>query len=294
MAWSIFSDGGGQEVAVGWAQQLLKLIGAPVTPGNTQFVYDWETAEGGGGKFNPLNQGPVPGQPNLTTTGEQYGGGAADFASWQAGLMGAAAYLDMPNFTGIRDALRRDDPVSARAALIASPWAASHYGGGSSFPDTPLPGGQPVLPPLSGTDATLTAASGDPTLGGTCVGTTFPHTSWCLKKTGLRHLTGGALMVAGGLIVLPGVLLLAAFAFRVSGAQRAAGQTARALGPVAREGTAFGRYLGGQQGTEEEQITAEETTRARRAQIRATARQQARQRYPAPPRPRARRRPAGP
>lgn len=155
MPWSIFSSAnGGDSAAVSWAKSLLQLIGAPTSQGNVNFVYDWERAEGGGGKFNPLNQGPVPGHPELTTTGQQYGGGAADYASWQAGLQGAADYLNMSNFRGILQALRNDQGAQARAALIASPWAASHYGGGSAFPSTPAPnvqgaGGFLPAPPFS-------------------------------------------------------------------------------------------------------------------------------------------------
>jgi hypothetical protein len=145
--WSIFTQGGGQGAALTWARDLLRKIGAPLSAGNQQFVYDWETSEGGGGKFNPLNQGPVPGQPQLTTTGSQFGGGAADYASWQAGLTGAADYLAMPNFAAIADDLRAGQPQAARAALIASPWAASHYGGGAGFSDAPLPGKATALPP---------------------------------------------------------------------------------------------------------------------------------------------------
>ncbi len=147
MPWSIFTQGGGQGAALTWARDLLRKIGAPLSTGNQQFVYDWETSEGGGGRFNPLNQGPVPGHPELTTTGSQFGGGAADYASWAAGLTGAADYLAMGNSTAIADNLRAGRPQAARAALIASPWAASHYGGGSGFSDAPLPGRATALPP---------------------------------------------------------------------------------------------------------------------------------------------------
>lgn len=140
MAWSIFSDGGGDGAALTWAKNLLQADGAPDTPGNEQFVYDWEKSEGGGGKYNPLNQGPVPGHPELTTTGQQFGGGAADFASYSAGIQGAVDYLNMPNYTAVQAALKANDPTQARAALIASPWAASHYGGGSAFSNAALPG----------------------------------------------------------------------------------------------------------------------------------------------------------
>jgi hypothetical protein len=140
MSWSIFHEGGGPGAALTWADDLLTSIGAPKTPGNEQFVYDWETSEGGGGAFNPLNQGPVPGQPQLTTTGSQFGGGAADYASWDAGLRGAADYLNMTAFAPIRQDLIAGQPEAARAALIASPWAASHYNGGAAFSSAPVPG----------------------------------------------------------------------------------------------------------------------------------------------------------
>lgn len=165
MAWSIFKEGGGKQVAVGWAHQLLQAIGAPESAGNVQFVYDWELAEGGGGKYNPLNQGPVPGHPELTTTGSQYGGGAADFASWNAGIQGAADYLNMGNYKGILTDLRSNNPTGARNALIASPWAASHYGGGSQFPNSAIPGGTPVLPgtgTVSATGTTVPAGFSNP------------------------------------------------------------------------------------------------------------------------------------
>ena len=146
MAWSIFREGGGDPVAVGWAHALLRAIGAPETPGNVQFVYQWEKAEGGGGKYNPLNQGPVPSHPELTTTGSQYGGGAADYASWDAGIQGAADYLNMGNYSAVKAALIANNPDQARHALWSSPWAASHYGFGSQWPNVSTPNVTPQIP----------------------------------------------------------------------------------------------------------------------------------------------------
>lgn len=140
MPWSIFTDGGGNGAALTWAKNLLKADGAPDTPANEQFIYDWEKSEGGGGKYNPLNQGPVPGHPELTTTGSQYGGGAADYANYQAGIQGAVDYLNMPNYTAVQAALKAGNAAEAKAALIRSPWAESHYGNGASFSNAPLPG----------------------------------------------------------------------------------------------------------------------------------------------------------
>ena len=172
MAWSIFSQGGGPGAALTWARDLLTSAssqwGVNVdTPGNEQFVYDWELSEGGGGANNPLNQGPVPGQPQLTTTGSQYGGGAADFASVAAGIQGSIDYLDMPAYSGIKSGLEANNPAGARSALIASPWASSHYGGGSSFATAAPPGQANAITGTPGatssaTGATLTSLNWNP------------------------------------------------------------------------------------------------------------------------------------
>lgn len=155
MAWSIFTQGGGDGAAVTWAKMLLQRLGAPDTPATEQFIYDWEKSEGGGGKYNPLNQGLVPGHPELTTSGIQFGGGAADYASWDAGLTGAVDYINMPNYTAVKAHLMAGDAVGARAALIASPWAASHYGNGAAFSNAPLPGQATALVGYTGTPGTL-------------------------------------------------------------------------------------------------------------------------------------------
>ena len=226
MAWSIFTDGGGNGAALTWAQQMLKALGAPVTPGNEQFVYDWEESEGGGGAYNPLNQGPVPGHPELTTSGSQYGGGAADYASYAAGIQGTVDYLNMPNYTAVKSALMNNDPNGAKAALIASPWASSHYGNGASFSNAPLPG-------------SATSLLGDSTTGG---GTTAnaEQVNWLSdllsgKPQGFSELFGGILsgnsgttgiagniktwLVRGGLIVF-GALLVIIGAAKMSGSSK--------------------------------------------------------------------------
>ncbi len=149
--WSVFQQGGGDTVAENWAVDLLNSLGAPASPGNVQFIYDWEKAEGGGGKFNPLNQGPVPGHPELTSTGQQYGGGASDFVSWEAGLTGAADYINMGAYSGVLEGLKSNNPEAAKEALWASPWAASHYGYGANWPDTAPPPPDVINPLGTGT-----------------------------------------------------------------------------------------------------------------------------------------------
>lgn len=215
MAWSIFSDGGGQGAAATWADDLLHKIGAPRSPGNEQFIYDWEVSEGGGGRYNPLNQGPVPGHPELTSTGPQYGGGAADYVSWAAGLAGAADYLGMASFTGIRDALRANRPAAARSALISSPWAQSHYGGGSAFSNAPLPGHKSALPGGMGS-----------------AGNGFSLTN---PSTWLPSLTGGITASIGTAVkeaVIMGPLLLLGAGLIGAGIWKAAGGTRKAQAAI--------------------------------------------------------------
>lgn len=201
MAWSIFTDGGGKGAALTWAQTLLTKIGAPVNADTTQVVYDWEVSEGGGGKYNPLNQGPVPGHTELASTGSQYGGGAADYTSWDAGLTGAADYLNMSNYVQIKQALIAGDAAAARSAIVASPWASSHYGNGASFSTEPPPGQGTSLPGV--TDASFTSG-----VAGAL--STFNPFSW-LADT----LTGGnfrdlseraALIILGGIVVTIGLI----------------------------------------------------------------------------------------
>lgn len=205
MPWSIFTQGGGNSVAVGWAKQLLQALGAPDTPGNETFIYQWEKAEGGGGKYNPLNQGPVPGHPELTSTGQQYGGGAADYVSWNAGVTGAADYINMSSYRGVKAGLLANNPTAARTALWDSPWASSHYGHGSAWPNVTLPGGPAILP--------ASGSSGVPSVPG--VPNVLNPSEWV---KGFANVMGVpdlkdlfqrlGLIILGGVLVLVGIKIL--------------------------------------------------------------------------------------
>lgn len=158
MPWSIFSTGGGNAAAATWAQDLLKRLNLPATNWREQFVYNWEKSEGGGGKNNPLNEGPVTGQPTLTTTGQQYGGGAADYKSITAGLQGAVDYLHMPNYAPVLQQLDQGSYTGAAHALWDSPWAGGHYGYGKNWNTSPFPGQTgPIQGAAPGAQATLTS-----------------------------------------------------------------------------------------------------------------------------------------
>jgi hypothetical protein len=245
MSWSIFKEGGGQSVAVGWAQQFLTALNAPVTPGNVQFVYQWELAEGGGGKYNPLNTGPVSQHPEWTTTGEQYGGGAADYTSWSTGIMGPVYYLEhyqQGTYSKILNALRANDPAGARSALWASPWAASHYGYGSNWPmSATTPGGPAVLPSTlpageggsGGTDASTvdTVASDETCAWKFKSGIPLAKTACLISKVQVRSLLGVALIGTGVIIGMVGVVLLVSFGLKESTLGKAATQAVTTLVP---------------------------------------------------------------
>jgi hypothetical protein len=138
--WSIFSQPGGQRQAVWFAGALLRAVGAPVTPGNLQVIYDWEVSEGSGGWYNPLNGGDFGG---LSVSGQQYGGGANNYPSLAVNVRAMAGILlndTQYGYGAVVSALRANLPYAARAAIWDSDWAASHYGYGSSFSGAPLPG----------------------------------------------------------------------------------------------------------------------------------------------------------
>lgn len=202
MPWSIFTQGGGTGAAVTWAQKLQNALGIPVNDTDTQFIYDWEVSEGGGGAFNPLNQGPVPGHPELTTTGPQYGGGAADFAGWDAGIQGAVDYLNMPAYAGVLKGLQDQSYSEAETNLWNSPWAASHYGYGANWSTEAPPGATPLpISAFSGPiSTTLTSQdtsspqSGGSGILGSLIGLTNPQDT--MERLGLI-LLGGALILLG-------------------------------------------------------------------------------------------------
>ncbi len=60
--------------------------------------------------------------------------GVQGYATWQDGIEATARTLEQANFAAIRAALLANDADAARAALWASPWAASHYGYGAAWP----------------------------------------------------------------------------------------------------------------------------------------------------------------
>jgi Lysozyme like domain len=110
---------------------------------------------------------------------------------------------------------------------------------GSTTPDTSVPGGSQSNPLGSGSSTPgqgNVSGSSDPTCawgihGGVPVLSSIPligniyKLDVCfVRKTTVRHVMGGLILVAGGLVVLPGLVLVLAYGFRASGAARAVTQ----------------------------------------------------------------------
>jgi hypothetical protein len=250
MAWSIFtaSQGGGTGSAATWASDLLSGIGAPESAGNKQMVYDWEVSEGGGGQYNPLNVGPDPDDPGLALTGEQYGGGAADYGSWSDGLKATEDYLSMQNFSDIESSLKSNQPIEAETELWDSPWAGSHYGYGADWSTEPIPGKATALPddgsgtsPTGGTSSVLPSWLNDIISFGT--GVNVNQDAGAAKSDIVDYLERGALMLFGGILIIVGIFVLVRGPARAENAVKGAesgGAPGAAIGSLKSPGSSSG------------------------------------------------------
>lgn len=111
-----------------WTAAFLAADGMPATACNDSAVLAWVTREGGGfgnqAENNPLNVNPGAGAgwPGYDATG------AWAFPDAATGLKYTVATVQ--NYPGIQAALRAGDSAQAVCdAIMASPWAASHYDG---------------------------------------------------------------------------------------------------------------------------------------------------------------------
>jgi len=125
----VIPDGGSLGTPSGFASALLAADSLPRTSCNLSAVMAWERAEGGGfgnqAEFNPLNTNPGPGAgwPGYNADGAWAFPNAAD------GLLYTVRTLNNGDYGGILSALRAGNSAQAVCnAIMASPWAASHYG----------------------------------------------------------------------------------------------------------------------------------------------------------------------
>jgi hypothetical protein len=105
--------------APNWQAQILRGIGAPVTPQNMMFVNDWAKAEGGGATNNPFNTT----EPGFGATDNYNPVGVKDYATPQGGIQATVNTLENGRYGNIIGALRQGtDAKAAAQALANSPW----------------------------------------------------------------------------------------------------------------------------------------------------------------------------
>ena len=97
-----------------WQAQILKGVGAPVTPANLQFVNAWARAEGGRASNNPFNTTqPAGGASSYNSVGVR------NYVSPQQGIQATIQTLNNGRYGDILSALRQG--TNARAAAQALP-----------------------------------------------------------------------------------------------------------------------------------------------------------------------------
>ena len=201
-----------------WAALVLRMAGLPQTKLNVEKMVRWMANEEPPSHWynrnNPLNVG----------TGTHPTGLGPFRPLWTAAHY-TAAILGHSTYAAIRENLKTTGSLTQfSAAVVASPWAASHYGGTPQhIARTPIPTPRTVKGFGKGREGT---AGGVRTTGTTptCL-IQFPGVAgagaFCiLTKSQAHKIAGGLLVVGGGLVMLVGVGMLAAFGFGSSAAQR--------------------------------------------------------------------------
>lgn len=105
-------------VVPNWQAQILRGIGAPVTPQNLIFLNDWTRAEGGGASNNPFNTTQqAPGASSYNPVGVR------NYSSPQQGISATIQTLTNGRYGNILAALKAGtDARAAASALANSPW----------------------------------------------------------------------------------------------------------------------------------------------------------------------------
>lgn len=102
-----------------WQVQILKGIGAPVTPQNIRFLNAWTQVEGGAASNNPFNTT----EPGFTATGNYNSVGVKNYATPAGGIQATVATLKNGRYGNILSALAQGTSAQAAAqALANSPW----------------------------------------------------------------------------------------------------------------------------------------------------------------------------
>ncbi|MBI5160706.1 MAG: hypothetical protein HY996_04725 [Micrococcales bacterium] len=114
-----------------WAKLVMMYGGWPQSESNVTVFLQWMRQENGPDDWwnrnNPLNNG----------WGSGGGGGFGSYVNLQTGARMAAENLQRPLFSGIASCFAAGRG-GCKDAIVASPWAASHYGNGTRWSDRPV------------------------------------------------------------------------------------------------------------------------------------------------------------
>lgn len=211
-----------------WADALLGLLGAPVTPNTEQTIVDWWAAEGGAGpewgvsgnvtNYNPLNVSLTSGPQGYgydPGTGQFYPGSSptsgnsppiASFADWMTGLQATANRLEEPFASQILSGLKSNAPEGAIAGAVgASGWGtgdfASSHTGGNQQASGPQGTGVSAQATLASTSKAQTANQAIPQKGG--VAGVLQSIDAFLNPS-RPNVPGGSLPIVGSYLNVPG------------------------------------------------------------------------------------------
>jgi hypothetical protein len=226
-----------------WAASVLVNMGVPATTNNISNMLAWMSAE------EPVSNWYHANNPlNINASGA----GFDTFPSLSASSA-ATAKLIKGSYPGIYNALASNAPAATfSAAVVTSPWAASHYGvAAAGAPSQYIVAGRGLdyIATLNGKPGIVTATGGQTIQAGTTdstasgAGTT--SNIGCSSKQGgldifgakigdpcqLKALTGGLLVGVGGAVLLVGAVLIASYGLKNTGVGRAVGSVAKS-GPV--------------------------------------------------------------
>lgn len=125
-----------------WAALLLQNVGAPVTQNNIDNILRWMTAE------EPTQNWYDRNNPLNASVGTGTVDGTGSYADLQSAAQYTAGMINQNNMAGIKQALMENaDPNTFSAAVVASPWASSHYGGDPNhIAQIGTPGGRTPAP----------------------------------------------------------------------------------------------------------------------------------------------------
>jgi hypothetical protein len=173
-----------------WTQQVLADIGAPDTANNEDNLLKWMTAE------EPTSDWWDRNNPLNASLGTSSTSGLGSYPDLTTGAQETADMIEQSNMSGIAQALHSNaSPDAFSAAVVGSPWAASHYGGNPNYiSDLPIPNGQTTAPAgSSAAQAELTGLDLNPANGFGVPGTVAGAAGSAVVSgvEGLFGITGG-------------------------------------------------------------------------------------------------------